>query len=299
MTDHLRHHRAAFVRAEDGTALSYEVYPCEDGPTLLFCNGLATTAFYWKHILARFEGRAQLITWDYRGHGRSQAARDLDALTIPACARDIGKLLDVAGVERAALLGFSVGCQVVLEAWRHLPERILALVPALGTFEHPFDNVFHPRIGPQLFRAYRRLAPALAPAMMPLAALGARTPLTVRAGQLGGMIERNIPDEEMLPFFEHFSQLDGQSWAAMAIAAQAHSARDLFPHITAPTLVVSGGRDTWTPAHMSETMRDEIPGAQLAHFPDATHTGLLGHHQQIGDAIEAFLVAHDLIAPRA
>ena len=42
----------------------------------------------------------------------------------------------------------------------------------------------------------------------------------------------------------------------------------------APTLVVSGGRDTFTPEHLSRHMVETIPEAELLHLPEATHDPL-------------------------
>lgn len=282
-----------YTHAADSTSIAIEVIDCDhpDAHTIVFCNGLATDAFYFKYLIAHLVGRARLITWDYRGHGRSGAARDLDSISVAAMADDLRRVLDVTETARATLVGFSFGCQVVLEAWRHFPERIDAMILALGTFERPFDHVFHPRVGPKLFSVYKRLAPRLATGFIKLGSLGRVGHFGVYAGRVVGNIEPNIPAEDMNQLFEQFRVMDARAWAAMAIAAQDHSARDLLESITAPTLIVAGGKDTFTPAHMSEYMRDRIPNNTMLYLPRATHTGLLGHYPQINAAVRDFLDA--------
>jgi pimeloyl-ACP methyl ester carboxylesterase len=284
------------VSAADGAQLAYRISGPEDAPALLFSNGYATTAFYWRHVLDHYQHRARLISWDLPGHGDSEPCRDLSTLTIARCAQDIGRILDHAGVERATLLGFSFGCQVTLEAWRHLPSRINALIPVLGTFEHPFHHAFSP-FGPLLFQLFKRLAKPLSKPGLGLVAAASEHPMSFILARAVGQVEPGIPYEHFKPFFTHFQQLDPHTWASLGVAAQAHSARDLLPTIHVPSLIISGGKDEWTPAHVSQHMHQAIPGAKHLHIPTAGHTGLLGHAHIILPRLDAFLDAHSLVLP--
>lgn len=284
------------VAARDGTRIAYELRG-GDGPTLVFTNGYTASVFYWKHLLRRFEGRARLVTWDLKGHGRSGPAQRLDAVSVADSVDDLRRVLDACGVERAVLVAFSLGCQVILEAWRHMPERVAALVPILGTFERPFDNLLHPALGPRLFRVFERVGPRVAWLGLRAGWLNGRLPGSFRVNQRLGLIGARVPRDDMAPFFAHMRRIHARTWAHMGIAAQRHSARDLLPTITAPTLVVSGGRDTFTPEHLSRHMVATIPGAEHLHLPEATHTGLLEYPDEIGARLEAFLAPRGLLAP--
>ncbi len=290
------------VAARDGTSIAWvrRGAPGADAPALVFTSGFTASEFYWRHLLERFGGRACLVTWDLKGHGRSGPARDLGCVTVEDSVDDLRRVLDAAGVERAVLVAFSLGCQVILEAWRHLPERIAGLVPILGTFERPFDHLLHPRLGPRLYRVFERVGPRVAHAGLRAAWLNSRLPGSFRVNQLLRIVGPRLRREDMEPFFAHMRRIHGPTWAHMGIAAQRHSARDLLPTIAAPTLIVAGGRDTFTPGHLSRHMADTIPGAELFELPEATHTGLLEFPSEIGARLEAFLAARELLsAPRA
>ncbi len=278
---------STFVSARDGTPIAYT--DRGRGPALVFTSGYAASDFYWRHLLRRFEGRARLVTWDLKGHGRSGPARSLDAVTVEDSADDLRRVLDACGIERATLVAFSLGCQVILEAWRGLAGRIDALVPILGTFERPFDHLLHPRVGPHLFRVFARVGPRVARVALRAAWLQGQVPGSFALTQRLRLIGARVAREDMAPFFAHMRRIHGPTWAHMGIAAQRHSARDLLPTITAPTLVVAGGRDTFTPRHLSEHMARTIPGAELLHLPEATHTGLLEFPDEIGRGLEDFL----------
>ena len=60
------------VEARDGTAIAYRDEG--SGPALVFTSGYTSSDFYWERLLPRFRGRARLITWDLKGHGRSEPA---------------------------------------------------------------------------------------------------------------------------------------------------------------------------------------------------------------------------------
>ena len=84
--------------------------------------------------------------------------------------------------------------------------------------------------------------------------------------------------------------LDPGTLAAMALAAQAHSAEDLLPHIEVPTLIVGGDSDVFAPgARVAVHMHRKIPGSELLRLPYGTHTSLFEHHAEIGAAIDDFL----------
>lgn len=74
---------------------------------------------YQKQLSQHF----QVITYDIRGHGSSQASER--PLSIELMARDIRMLLDEIGIEQAYLCGYSTGGMILLEALLAYPERFL------------------------------------------------------------------------------------------------------------------------------------------------------------------------------
>jgi pimeloyl-ACP methyl ester carboxylesterase len=286
--------------ARDGTRIAFtDRGPRGAAPAIVFTSGFTASDFYWRHLLRRLEGRARLITWDLKGHGRSGPAARLDAVTVADSADDLRRVLDACEVDRAVHVAFSLGCQVILEAWRAIPDRVAALVPILGTFERPNDHLLHPRLGPHQFRAFRRVGPHVARLGLRAAWLHTRLPGSFHLSRGLGLIGRRVQKVDMDPFFAHMRRIHGRTWAHMGIAAQAHSARDLLPTITVPTLVVAGGRDTFTPHHLALHMARTIPGAELLDLPDATHTGLLEYPDEIGGRLESFLARHGLLGEPA
>jgi len=75
----------------------------------------------------------------------------------------------------------------------------------------------------------------------------------------------------------------------MARAAQEHDAGNLLGEIRAPTLVVAGERDLFTPRHLSVEMSTRIPDADLLEIPRGSHAALIEQPELINLRLEKFL----------
>jgi pimeloyl-ACP methyl ester carboxylesterase len=134
--------------------------------------------------------------------------------------------------------------------------------------------------------------PAWSVAMKSASAMG---PLSFLSSQLMGITERRIRYAEFAPWLTHMGKLDGPSFRAMALAAQRHSAEDVLPTVSVPTLVVAGGTDVFTPPDQAKAMDAAIPDSELVFLPSASHAGLVGHGEQIANSILAFLERRELL----
>jgi len=283
----------SYTSAQDGTPIAFKSWG--EGTALVFTNGYSASDFYWRHLFAHLDGRAQLVTWDLKGHGLSGPARSLDAVTVLDSVDDLRRVMDAAGVERAVLIAFSLGCQIILEAWRQMPERISALVPILGTYGRPFDNLVHPAFGAAAHRLMAHLPGRLMGLGLKLGGYASMLPGTFRLSQLTGSIGRRATKRDMMPFFEHLTQIDGPTWHAMGLAAQGHSAEDVLESIEVPALIVAGAHDTFTPVELGEEMARRIPGAEYLFLTEGSHTSLLEDGPEIAARLERFLRDHELL----
>ncbi len=272
------------VAAPDGTALSCELFG--EGTDLVITNGLSGDCSYWRAVLPRIAPLGRITLWDLPGHGRSEAARRPEELTIERCAESVERIMDAVGAREAILVGFSLGCQIVLEAWRRFPERIRAVALILGSYERPFDNLLHPRVGPLIGRTISRLGPLGSTAAIKAAAHGARLPGAMALNRALRVMGAGATDTTMAPYIDHLHQIHGPTWAALARAVRDHSTRDVLETITVPATIVSGGNDVFTPPAASDVMESAIPDVRRVHIEEAAHTGLVEHPEAIASAIE-------------
>jgi 2-succinyl-6-hydroxy-2,4-cyclohexadiene-1-carboxylate synthase len=113
---------------ETGDGLRLHVERAGDGPTLLLLHGFTGSAESWAPLRAALGPRWMTAAVDLPGHGRSSAPENPARYALPRVADDLAAVLDALQVDRAAVLGYSMGGRTALHfALRH-PARIAALV---------------------------------------------------------------------------------------------------------------------------------------------------------------------------
>ncbi len=112
--------------AVSGATLIYDEFG--DGPdTIVFVHGAGGNHLSWWNQIPRFSDRFRCVTYEVRGWGQSQ---DLSGEGRTAFARDLGELMDQLAIERAALVGQSMGGFSILPYAARHPERVTALLMA-------------------------------------------------------------------------------------------------------------------------------------------------------------------------
>lgn len=107
-------------------ALNYVIDGEPDKPWLIFSNSIATDTSLWDDQVRVFRNDFRIVRYDQRGHGLSQASDG--AYSIDLVAQDLLALMDALEIERASLVGISMGAMTVLTAAKHQPERVERLV---------------------------------------------------------------------------------------------------------------------------------------------------------------------------
>lgn len=227
----------------DGLSIYYEVHG--GGPPLVLLHGgLLTIEGNFGDVLPALAERHRVVAIELQGHGRTT---DSDRpLSLERLADDVAEVLTHISVERADVLGFSLGGLVSVEFARRHPDRVRRLVLAsVHTSPEGFhDDITSPDARPGVGR-------------MP-------TEDDFRAWEEAYRAVASEPD--------HFAAL------AAKVSGWVHSLRgwseEELRQITAPTLVIVGDQDFVRVAHAAE-MQSVLPDAQLAVVPGATHVGLL------------------------
>src|SRR3954471_2566602 len=113
----------------NGVPLYHETYGPDDGvPLVLVHGGMLSIDLSWAPLIPLLADRYRLVAVEVQGHGRTA---DIDREITPAAtASDVVALLDHLGIERAHVLGHSMGGAAALELAVSHPDRVLSVVGA-------------------------------------------------------------------------------------------------------------------------------------------------------------------------
>lgn len=133
------------------------------GVPIVHVHGFAISGAYLMPTARLLARRRPNVVPDLPGYGRSE--RPAQVLGIPELGAALVDVLDALGIERAILLGNSMGCPISLEVAHAAPERVERLVlvsPAGGTQNQPLARALG-QLGRDLFRESPRMLPVAVP----------------------------------------------------------------------------------------------------------------------------------------
>jgi pimeloyl-ACP methyl ester carboxylesterase len=254
----------------NGTRIAYS--DNGGGMSLVFLHAFPLNRTMWGPQEKQLSRRFRIVTVDLRGHGESDAP--LWHYSLEQYADDVNGLLDHLAIERAVLIGLSMGGYVNFAFYRKYARRVRALV--LADTRAAADSA-EARTGRFNLAqtAYRKGAEAVAETMLPKL-LGA-TSIAKRPGivrQVRHMIET--------------CEVSGIVVDSVAMAERPDS-MSLLALITCPTLVLVGEEDATTPPSEAGLMAQAIPGARLSIIPGAGHLSSLEQPDLFNREVEQFV----------
>ncbi len=284
-----------FVRAGDVDVFIQEEGPATGRPVLLI-HGTGAWSVLWRETgdaLAAAGFRA--IAMDVPPFGYSDKPRGAASYSRQAQARRIIGVLDALGLERAALVGHSVGGRPTVEAALSRPGRVEKLVlvdPALGMGP---DGAFEQnRPGPAV-----RLFFALRPLRDAVLGLTATNPLFTRrmfasfVTLKGSVTPRRVAALQTPLAVTGMNSGQADWLEALMTAPDDSLTSDLsrLQGLTMPTLIVWGRADTVTPLWQGERLQGLIPGSRLKVIDGAGHIPYIedaaGFHRVLLDFLKA------------
>lgn len=285
------------VKSFDGTAIAYYATrkPKKDAPCILLANGLGGPFLAFRPIIEFFLDRFQLITWDYRGlydSARPIYNRPSD-YAVPHHVRDLEAILGAEHIERASLIGWSMGVQIALETFRTKRHLLRSLVLMNGTFGRPLDTLT-PLPGakillPPLVRVARH-AHGIATQVTRRAMWQPESPAWLKRM---GFIGPTLDDEVFAELVFAFSKLDMEGYLHNLSAINDHDATSVLPAVNIPTLVITGDHDSFTPPELAQRMAQRIAGSEILIVREGTHYTPVEFPELVNLRIERFFRDHN------
>lgn len=230
--------------ARSGDAdIAYEI--AGEGEPLLMIMGFLSDSRMWILQTPAFSPYYRCVTFDNRGVGRSSSPPG--PYEMEQMANDALAVLDDAGIDRAHVLGISMGGAIAQHVALKAPERIRSLTLA-ATWCHP--NEWLTRLGEMGRIASEFSREAFARSVL----LWLFTPrLVIEQPNILLTIEQMILAEPPPP----------ETFVNQIAAVHAHDTESQLRQITAPTLVLGARRDFMVPPELAERIHRAIPGSRF------------------------------------
>jgi non-heme chloroperoxidase len=261
--------RPATVALTTGVRLHYMEQGDPDGEVIVFVHGWPDSWYSFSRVLSQLPQRYHAYALDLRGFGRSD--RPADGYTIDDHAADVVAFLEAAGVDRATLVGHSMGTFVARRAAQIAPDRVATLV-LIGSAESTVNAV-------------TREVHAL------VAELPDPVPVEFARQFQASTVHVRLPD----PFFDGIvaesAAIPARIWRRTFDGILAYDDTAELAHITAPTLVIWGEHDGLFDREQQERLTRRIRGARLVVYPDAGHCPNWERPHRVVDDLDAFLTS--------
>jgi len=241
-----------------------------DGPPVVLVHGFGGLTYTWRATLPALAAAGyRALALDLKGFGLSEKSLAQD-YSHAAQADFVMATMSAVGIERAVLVGHSMGGSVIGHAALRHPERVTALVFVAG--------------------AVREAGQADGGSGLPLA-LGAliefppfqrwgqlllRSQLTrerLAQTQLSAYYVKNVVTPEVEEAYLGILQLKDWDLALLGILRDSgrNGLAEPVSALTAPTLILWGEQDTWVPLERGKALHAALPQSRLIVFPNVGH----------------------------
>jgi pimeloyl-ACP methyl ester carboxylesterase len=219
------------------------------GPPLLLIQGMSGNHAHWgEPFLGALDRDVEVIAYDHRGMGFSE--RVDEPFSIRDLADDAVGLLDALGVERAHVMGISMGGMVAQELALAHPDRVDRLVLGCTYCGGPGSALTSPEVGMKLLA-------------------GMQSGNLAQALRAGFEVNVSAAYAQSPGAFADFEAMAAQAPSPVAVtmlqaqAAAAHDASARLAQLDVPTLVIHGDEDQMLSVANGRLIASLIPGARL------------------------------------
>lgn len=252
----------------NGVVLHYELSGSRVLPLIVFSNSLGTDLRIWDHVVERLAGRYRMLRYDKRGHGLSEAPPGPYSLVDHV--EDLAALMAYLSLDRAAVVGLSVGGLIAQGLAARHPDMVAALVLSNTAHKIGTEAVWNDRIA------------------------------TVQNEGIAAIADM-VMERWFTPQFRSPENADFAGYTAMLVrssasgyAATCAAIRDAdltesTAALTVPTLCIVGDRDGSTPPDLVRSMASLIKGSQFRVIADAGHIPCVEQPDEVADLIATFL----------
>lgn len=260
----------------NGIELYYETHGA--GEALVLISGLGYSSWQWHRMLPFLTQHFQVITFDNRGVGQSD--KPAGPYTAQMLAADTVGLLDELGIEKAIIMGHSMGGFIAQAMTLDFPQRVAKLILCSTNFGGPR----HVPVTPEAMKVLMDVSSD--------ALTRFKNGLAVSAAP--GWAEKNTELVQKWVEWRMANPIEPLHYQAqlaigLALLPEAAAFEHKLSQISAPTLVLFGAHDTVTPPANADLLAKQIAGSQIRILPDAGHFFPMEVPEEAAHAIVEFV----------
>jgi len=257
----------------NGIKMNYELSGKEGAPVVMLSHSLGSSLVMWNPQLEVLKPHYQVLRYDARGHGGSDAPSG--AYTLDMLGEDALGLLDALGIEKVYFVGLSMGGMIGQYLALNHADRVenLVLCDTAAILPEEAQPVWQERIEMAREKGLEALVDG-----------------TLERWFTPDFLGQNLPEVE--PIRQQFlaTPVDGYVGCSEAIRGLNYLGR--LSEIKMPTLIMVGEEDPGTPVAAAEVMEQRIAGSALVVLPSAAHLSNVEQAEAFNRALISFLLQH-------
>lgn len=240
-----------FIKA-NGIQMNYELSGKKDGPIVMLSHALGSSLLMWNPQRKVLEPRFQVLRYDVRGHGKSEAPPG--AYTLDLLAEDAVALLDALAIDNVHWVGLSMGGMIGQSVALNYPKRLnsLALCDTAAAIAPEAQPLWQERIDAVRGKGVE-----------------SQVDLTLERWFTPSFLKLNPPMLEVIR--REFLATPAKGFLGCTEAIRKLNYLDRLSEIKIPTLIMVGEDDPGTPVSASEAMHQRIHNAKLVIIKSARH----------------------------
>ena len=251
------------------------------GPLVVFLHGIGGNRSSWQAQCAALADRFTTVAWDARGYGASDDYEGL--LDFASFAADRTRLLDHLNVEKAHLVGLSMGARILMDFFPRHADRVATL-----TLCDCFSG-FEATLTPEKQQEFIRLR------QQPL--LEGKSLADLAPALIASLVGPNCSDVAKAALHESILALHVESYLKTIAASVGFDRSNDVTAINVPVQLIYGEHDRLTPPAIGEDLLARITDARLDIIEDAGHLSNLEQPERFNSVLAGFLDQHAGLAP--
>lgn len=247
----------------------------QERQTIIFVHGVSGSSSAWLPYEKDLESTYNILSFDLRGHGKSEKRQTYEEYKIEDFVEDLRSLIEYLQIGTFVFVGHSMGCFVVLAYLQKYQEKVSKVVLLAPNFS-----------GNKMLSAKM---------LIPLISVGAslfeKIPFLPKRGKhIDYSKYPNSSDWSIPRTIADMRNTTLRSYLYTTKHWYNFDVEDFLEKIQIPTLIIHGKKDTIFPMKYGVFMASKIPGAKIVLLPGADHIIALNNVKEILKEIKNFML---------